>query len=83
MLQKVKERFNIITVQHRIMLNTFNRQSTRTVHDNMLCVSNFRLLMFSNFVAAIQTFLRQGELDSIISILTLLFHSQLPKVFAL
>ena len=47
-----------LTIQHRIILNTFNRQSTKTKLDNILCVSNFRLHMFSNFEATIQTFLR-------------------------
>ena len=48
----------VLTIQHRIILNTFNRQSTKAKLDNILCASNFRLHMFSNFEATIQIFVR-------------------------
>ena len=40
--QKVVERFRkMITIQHCIILDTFNRQSTKPKQDSILCVSNF------------------------------------------
>ena len=42
--QRVTERSRmVLTIQHHIILNTFNRQSTKTKLDNILCVSNFHL----------------------------------------
>ena len=38
----------MVTVQHRIILNTFNKQCTKTIQDDILFVSNFRRV-FSNF----------------------------------
>ena len=42
--QKVVERFRkmiTIMIQHCIILDTFNRQSTKPKQDSILCVSNF------------------------------------------
>ena len=37
--QKITERFRmVLTIQHRTILNTFNRQSTKTKLDNILCI---------------------------------------------
>ena len=42
--QRVTERSRmVLTIQHHIILNTFNRQSTKTKLDSILCVSNFYL----------------------------------------
>ena len=44
MLPKVVERFRkmiTIMIQHCIILDTFNRQSTKLKQDSILCVSNF------------------------------------------
>ena len=38
----------MVIVQHRIILNTFNKQCTKTIQDDILFVSNFRRV-FSNF----------------------------------
>lgn len=39
----------MVTIQYHIILNTFNRQSTRKIQDNFLCVINFDMHVFSNF----------------------------------
>ena len=65
--QKVTERSGmLITVQNRIILNTFKRQSAKKFQDNMLRVSNFRMHIFSNSDATIQIFLQLAKPDSIV-----------------
>ena len=50
-LQKVTERSRmVVTFQHCVIINTFNRQSTKTKQDNILCASNFHVEMFSNCI---------------------------------
>ena len=48
--QKVTERSRmIVTIQNRIILNTFSRQPTKkTIQGNIMCVSNFHVHMFTN-----------------------------------
>lgn len=63
--QKVVERFRkMITIQHCIILDTFNRQFTKPKQDSILCVSNFHIYMLSN-VTTIQAFLCLAKPDPI------------------
>ena len=63
---KCKERSRMmVTIQHSIILNTFNRQSTKPLQDSILCVSNFHIYMLSNVDATIQAFLCLAKPDPI------------------
>ena len=62
----------VVTIRHCVILNTFNRQSTKIL-DNIQSASNFGLHTFSNFDAKIQTFLHQAKPDSIVFHLYILF----------
>ena len=55
---KVTERSRMaVTTQHCLVLHTFNQQSIKIIQANILCASNFRMHMFSNFNVTIKTFL--------------------------
>ena len=76
----------MVTIQNHVILSAFNRQSTKTIQDNVLCVSNFHTLMFSNvlkFDAMIQTFFPWPCQILVFSIHSSLFDLQLLKAFAL
>ena len=72
--QKVTERSRmVVTIQHHIIWNTFNRQSAKIILDNIQCTSNFNMNMFSKSDAAIQTFLCLAKSDSLAFHLYILF----------
>ena len=62
----------VVTIRHCVILNTFNRQSTKIL-DNIQSASNFGMHTFSNFEATIQTFLHLAKPDSIVFHLYILF----------
>ena len=76
--QKVTERSRmVVTIQHHIIWNTFNRQSAKIILDNIQCTSNFNMNMFSKSDAAIQTFICLAKSDSLVFHLYILLDSWL------
>lgn len=79
--QKVTERSRmVVTIQHHIIWNTFNRQSAKIILDNIQCTSNFNMNMFSKSDAAIQTFLCLAKSDSLVFHLYILFGFMIGNV---